>query len=586
MIKPNISRRAFVKGLTTGAISATIIPVWSCDRGPKSGRKLKPGDEQPVKYLPPFFDCNKYIGPGFPNNPDFPGVADLINHMDRLGIDKAVAWHTAAKAPRPMAGNEQLIREITSAGANERIIPSFIIDPSMSKEPGVIDHFLDLVKDHNIRAFHFFPKISGCSLKDIRAVLQTILPNKPVLFLDSFQNLGDDLESIISFAEEFKQVSFVFTNAMWTHLLRLYKLMESKPNFFVDTSLMHTYNTIEYVTRKFGPERLIFGTGYKSNNGASIASLAHSEINAEQAGLIAHGNLEKLLGSGIPLSGQKPVIGERLWHRLLRKEPLGPKIIDAHTHFCSTLKKWEDPEPVDFDTHVKHSLKSMDSMGVGSMIIAEYEASIPGSPEAMTFLEERLSKYGERFKGYFCAQAFLPEYKGKVIPMLDNIFSRTYYVGFKMHNDHWNVPVTDPCFNPMWEYANAHRLPVLLHTWNTKYNAPKMLENIVPRYPNAIFILGHSGNTDRPDAEKLAVQNKNVYLEWCGSFMDPEDWRETLNRMGNRKLIYGSDGVSWETLWGHNPAWEMGRLLSLDLPDETFIPILSENMEEILSMKR
>ncbi|MEX1013967.1 MAG: amidohydrolase family protein, partial [Candidatus Paceibacterota bacterium] len=123
------------------------------------------------------------------------------------------------------------------------------------------------------------------------------------------------------------------------------------------------------------------------------------------------------------------------------------------------------------------------------------------------------------------------------------------------------------------------RLPILLHTWDNDWNAPKMLTDIVPRYPNAIFILGHSGNNDRPDAEKLVLENPNVYLEWCGSFLNPTDWTETLQRVGNRRLVYGSDSMF------HYPAYEMGRLLSLDVPDKTLFPILGENMRKILALR-
>ena len=190
-------------------------------------------------------------------------------------------------------------------------------------------------------------------------------------------------------------------------------------------------------------------------------------------------------------------------------------------------------------------------------------------------MEEHMSPYGDRFHGYLCGLAFTSVYAEKMIPHLDEIFSRPYYVGFKMHNDHWGIPVTDPCFIPLWEYADAHQLPILLHTWNSNLDSPKMLKDIVPRYPNAIFLIGHSGNTDRRDAEQLVQENPNVYMEWCGSFLDPTDWRETFERLGNRRLIWGSDGVSWENQWGHSPAWEMGRLLSLDVTDETLLPILA-----------
>lgn len=36
------------------------------------------------------------------------------------------------------------------------------------------------------------------------------------------------------------------------------------------------------------------------------------------------------------------------------------------------------------------------------------------------------------------------------------------------------------------------------------------------------------------------------------------DWCETLERIGNHRLVYGSDFISWESKWGHDPAWENG----------------------------
>ena len=532
------------------------------------------------------FDCSKYIGPGFPQRPDFPKATDLIAHMDRLDIDRAVAWHTNARDLHPMAGNEQLIDELKTTSAGERIIPSFIIAPTMTGDQAVMDHFLDLVNKQKIRAFHFFTQNRGWSLHDIAPVIRKLQTFKPVLFLDSFESLGDDLSGIMDFASDFPQVSVLFTNAMWGHYNKLYKLMEAHPNIFVDTSLLHMYRTHEHFIKQYGVDRLIFGTGYKSNNGASIASLTHAEISQEEAGMIAHSNLERLLGIESPLSGTKPVKGDRLWHRLLRHEHPGPFTIDGHTHLSRTLANWQDHDQTDIDSHATQALQSMDKLGVDSMIIAEYSVYEPDLSVGKTFIEEHLGKYGNRFHGYFPGLSFASINEEKMIPRIDDLFSREYYVGFKMHNNHWTIPVTDPRFEPVWKYADNHRLPILLHTWDDQYDAPIMLKDIVTRYPNAIFLLGHSGNADRGDAEMLALENQNVYLEWCGSFMNPADWRETLERIGNHRLVYGSDFISWEAQWGHDPAWEMGRLLSLEVPDETLIPILGENMRKILARRR
>ena len=190
MKQSSISRRDVIRGLARGALPLAIVPTWAGEQDLTPKRTAATArSEQTTISLPPFFDCNKYLGPGFPQRPDFPRAADLLSHLDRLGIDRAVAWHTVARDLHPMEGNEQLLREIEAACGQDRIIPSFVIAPSMIDEPGVMDRFLDLVKTHRVRAFHFFKGKSGWSLRDIAPVIRAILPFKPVLFLDSFENL-------------------------------------------------------------------------------------------------------------------------------------------------------------------------------------------------------------------------------------------------------------------------------------------------------------------------------------------------------------------------------------------------------------
>lgn len=580
-------RRDFIKGLAGGVLSASFSPSWAW------GQSLLQGSNEPtqlskpgVTSLPKFFDCNKYIGPGFPERPDFYGLPALLSHMDRLGISRSVSWHNDARDIDPMPGNERLLMEIGAACVQNRVTPSFIITPSIIENPESKERFLELVKTNNIRAFHFFMKGGGWKLTDISPVIRDILPFMPVLFLDSFENLGN-VEDILNFSGEFPQVPLVFINAIWVHLKNLYELMGARSNIYVDTSLMHTYRTIEFITRYFGVERLIFGAGYKSNNGASIASLAWSGSTPEDARSIAHGNLERLLGVEEPLSGEGPVVGDRFWHRLLRGEHLGVEVLDAHTHHFHYIEEWEDyGEEADMDGFVRHDFRYMDGMGVSSMFVAEYELYPPDLETGKARMEGYLDKYGNRFRGYFCGLAAKEMGKEVFFKRCDELFSRPYYAGFKMHNSRWKIPVTDPCFAPIWEYANLHRLPILLHTWTKGFDSSQDLEGIVGRYPNAIFILGHSDNLYRREAANLAQANPNVYLEWCGSFLNPEDWREALEQVGNERLLYGTDALSWEDRWGHDPAWEMGRLLSLDVPDEVLIPVLGGNMKSILANRQ
>ena len=192
--------------------------------------------------------------------------------------------------------------------------------------------------------------------------------------------------------------------------------------------------------------------------------------------------------------------------------------------------------------------------------------------------EKAFAEYGDMFKGYF---GFNPRFSDVLVPLFDDFFSRDFYVGFKLLASYWKIPLTDSSYNPVWEYANKHHLPILLHTWNDKYNSPAMLIETVKQYPNAIFLLGHSGGgtSGRFEAIELAQNNDNVYLEFCGSFTTSELFEEAIAQVGIEKVIYGSDTS------GHSEVWELGRFLSLPLNDDELRPVLAQNIENIFQKR-
>lgn len=549
------TRRSFVKSLAAGCLTAPLGSFLggralavepTTDAAAVSGAK--------TVTLPRFFDCNRYIGPGFPEVPDFPTPAALLEEMDRLNIDRSLLWHTDARTAEPLAGNRCLLNELAKAGAGERLIPAFVVAPSLSAAGDASDAFVDLVYRHDVRAFRYFPRSGGGALEDLDPLMKRLARRNPVLLLDCFETLvrGASLGGIVGFAGRHPSLTLVFTNAMWVHHDRLYELMRARPNIRMETSLVHTYRTVEYVVREFGPERMLFGTGYRSNYGAAIANLMHSPITAAQRDQVAHGNIEDLLHIARPLGRAQTIEGDRLWHRLLRREQLGPLIIDAHCHMGLGAERWDDHDRPDFQGQIDHALKYTNDMGVRSMLIAEHLPYNEGDLDGLTPLEAGLKLYPGRFHGYLSAQAFLADDVSRLPRQLDAIFARGFYVGFKTHTDHWKIPLTDERFIPMWEYAHRHRLPILSHTWTTLYSSPRLLRDIASRHPGAFFLLAHSGNSNRSEIEELMQTSSNVYLEWAGSFVTPENWIPVLDRQGNQRVLYGADGVGWEYRWGHS----------------------------------
>ena len=215
---------------------------------------------------------------------------------------------------------------------------------------------------------------------------------------------------------------------------------------------------------------------------------------------------------------------------------------------------------------------------VQTLIVSSLNALIGDPVSGNAELEAKLAPHGDRFRGYF---GFNPNHADALAARFDDVFSRSFFVGFKTLCDYWRVPITDPRFEPMFAYANRHRLPILNHTWGGTHDSPRLFTDLVAKYPEAQFILGHSGggNDGRREAEALAAAHPNVWLEWCGSFCSTIPWEESFSRVNPAKMIFGSDAFC------HNLVWELGRLLSVDLPQEQVRPMLGDTMRRLLALR-
>jgi len=534
-----------------------------------------------MQRWPPLFDANGPVGYGATAPPEFPTCADLLRHMDRLGIPRALVWSVQARDHHPATGNARLLAEVQATDPKgERLVPSLVIAPSMLHEPRSVDELIAAMRTHKIRALRVFPGTLRHKLRHLQPLLKKVARFHPVLFV-SVREVADD-QDLLALAESFPQIPLVCMHAMWGQIFNfsLLDLMRRRPNLLTDTSWVHTRGTIALVAREFGTERLVFATGGKAHNGAAVAALMHANITDAQRAAIAHGNLERLLGLRATRAAAPAIRTSRdetLWAKFRRGELLGVNIIDAHGHL-GTTGFWPLPER-EIEDQVAAALPEMDRLGIRTIIVSGEDALFADPLEGNAKLEEKAGRHGERIRGYF---GFNPYYADRLAPRLDEFFTRPFFVGFKFLCSYWRTPVTDRRFEPALRYAQEHHLPILLHTWDGPFDSPAMLRDIVRAYPDAIFLLGHSGGGDkgRLEAEELALANRNVYLEWCGSFTSRIPWEETLVRVSAERVVFGTDAVF------HDFAWELGRFLSLDLPAESLLPVLGENMRGILARRR
>jgi len=524
------------------------------------------------------FSVNGFVGRGARGASDFPGAADFVSHLDYLGVERAVVWHVAARDMNPFYGNRTLLEELAAMprASARRLLPAFVIAPTDFYESGVSDFYKEKLASGEVRALRIFPGTCRFALRQIERVLRELAPYRPVVLWDLRDSAHPtDARDFVRLARDFPDLAFICTQMMWGEYGTFLDMMWRSDNILADTSWLHVRSSIELLVKHFGAGRVVFGIGPKAHYGAAVAALVHAQISEQDRDRIAHGNIERLLDIpqetatvGSPaLPDEKP-----LWRRFRSGKAIeGVEVIDAHAHTGPASRGWYLQDNT-LERDIPNLLRCMDRLGVNRLIVSAIPAISSDPVEGNRRTEKFLTPHKDRFLGYLL---YNPHYERDMVPILDEFFSRGFFVGFKI----WHLPLDDPQHEVVWKYADRYALPVLMHTWNGAMSSPGLLADIIGNYANATFIIGHSGGGDsgRREAEELALAHPNVMLDFCGSFTSSIPWEETIRKVGNTRVVFGSDTCV------HDLAWELGRCLSTPLPDDELAPILGENMKKVLA---
>lgn len=519
-----------------------------------------------------FFSSESSIGCDMKNTGDFVHAEELVDHLDYLEVDRALVYHRGALDVAPLSRNMELTEEC--AKYSDRLFPAFAITPSDRCE---YDHlnWLKQQAEAGHRAF-IMNQWPAFSFRQYEFLLEELLPYTPIIFTDPRYSLdtrtADGLEYL---AKRFPSVVFIIFEGLFSCII---DLMERCPNINSVISQQQIRDALELIRDKFGVDRLFYGFHFKSNYGASIGALMHSSLTTQEKELVAHGNLERLLKLAPlkkKLAKSNDWTDKPLWKCFKEGKKLkNVSIYDAHSHEFSNPGTFiRDNSSTEL---LKKTVARMDSLGITAMLMTPGEA-LWGDPilPANRFLE-KIRHFPGRFFAYF---VYNPHFAHDITPeFLDSYFSNHECVGFKLLPQYWEIPLDDPGYIPVWRYAEEHRLPVLIHTWGDAI----ALKTIVPTYPHAKFILGHSGGSTaqgRKEVEEIGSVAPNTFFEFCATFCCQFPFEEIIRKFGSARVLFGSDANI------HNQAFELAGYLSLPLPDSELIPGLAENIIRILNEK-
>ncbi len=242
-----------------------------------------------------------------------------------------------------------------------------------------------------------------------------------------------------------------------------------------------------------------------------------------------------------------------------------PRFKERLSSRVPTGMKWTMKLFMDYRLKGDSILGTLDEAGVsGGAIFALWSPATTGIA-TNEYVAEQVAVNPDRFFGFASLRVdhWNQDGPGQLRQMEDAIV-KFGMVGIKIAHGHQQFRMDDQRFYGIYEVAERQGTPIYLHTGTSPnpgtrteppYCDPAYLEEAILRYPDAVFILGHSGYdssnralTYTNSAIDLAARYPNVYLEPGALGAERaelvlHDYLERIRAGGVvEKLLYGSDG--------------------------------------------
>ena len=244
----------------------------------------------------------------------------------------------------------------------------------------------------------------------------------------------------------------------------------------------------------------------------------------------------------------------------------GSQVIDFHGH----PGRWGVSE-----THPDRLFPALDAVGIDRSVI--FDIWHPEGRRGNDNTASLVAAYPDRFIGFAYVSPMMPE---TVVPELERAIDQLGLSAIKLYPPFVLIPLGDPIWWPIYEFANDRELVVIWHTGIETGGMPKYMGDVAGRFPRATFVSGHSGNCPpmRRQAIDVAKEYPNVYLETCSTFRTPGVIEELVEEAGADRVLFGSDIPLMD------PRAQIGKIITADISDDDKKLVLGGNARRILKL--
>lgn len=250
------------------------------------------------------FDCTSFIGrsAGGQWRANRTVTADdLLAEMDRVGVDAAVVHHVLAREYSPQVGNARLLEELP---ANPRLIPCWVLLPHHTGEFAEPDVVVAQMRAAGVAMARLHPatdpKGHRYSIAEwlVGPLLDALAAAGMPVALDFnlFRRAEPPWQMLHELLAAHPELDVILIEVQGRNNRTLYPLLERHPNLYVQSAGLNVHRGIEDFVRRFGAERMVFGSDYPVRSlGAARFHLETADIADADKHRIGTTNLEGLL---------------------------------------------------------------------------------------------------------------------------------------------------------------------------------------------------------------------------------------------------------------------------------------------------
>ncbi len=147
--------------------------------------------------------------------------------------------------------------------------------------------------------------------------------------------------------------------------------------------------------------------------------------------------------------------------------------------------------------------------------------------------------------------------------------------GIKLHPDTQQVNMDDPRLLRVYEIAQSHKLPMIIHCGDYRYDYshPRRMQRILHDFPDLVVDAAHFGGWSIYDLAVEFLENENCFMDMSSSIalLGMRRTEELTRIYGCDRIMFGSDFPMW------NPIAELDAFTSANFTESELEDLLRNN---------